>query len=255
MTKTNFVSCALVAILLMGCENAVVGDDDVKQKTIEAVETSATPQPPKEKLVETLLPDAEYEIQVSAVELGPTKVEVTTTTNLPLPVQVMAGVSLQGQKPEETWIGFNQKITLKTDTQTFVLDFPKKPLPTGIYDVEATFYPRWGAKNGNSIASQIGKNIEGVNQISLTGDGQRTADRMEKDKMQLWIMENVNPATAYNESTMRAKLGASEPVAVTKMNPNIIKGHYFPKADMTIYVNTLKNEYVTFRKGRDTNGM
>jgi len=121
--------------------------------------------------------------------------------------------------------------------------------------VEATFYPRWGAKNGNSIASQIGKNIEGVNQIRLTGDGQRAADRMEKDKMQLWIMENVNPATAYSESTMRAKLGASEPVAVTKMNPNIIKGHYFPKADMTIYVNTLKNEYVTFRKGRDTNGM
>ena len=259
MSKPNFIATTIASLMLIGCTETV--DQSVKTQKIEiessvANEKSVEAVPAIEKpVVETLLSDEEYRIEVNAVEMGPTKVKFSTSTNLPLPVQVMAGISLQGQNPNDTWIGFNQKITLKKSEQTFILDFPKKPLPGGTFDAEVTFYPRWGAKNGNPIAAKIGKNVEGLNVIALTGDGQKAEERMERDRMQLWVMENVNAATPYIESNMRSKLGYSEPVAVTRMNPNIIKGHYFPKADMTIYVNTLKNEYVTFRKGRDTNGM
>ena len=259
MSKINYIAATITCLLLIGCTETA--DQSVKAQKVEiqssvankqSVETTPTIEKP---VVETLLSDEEYRIEVNAVELGATKVKFSTSTNLPLPVQVMAGVSLKGQNPNDTWIGFNQKITLKTSEQTFILDFPEKPLPGGTFDAEVTFYPRWGAKNGNPIAAKIGKNVEGLNVIALTGDGQKAEDRMERDRMQLWIMENVNPATPYFESNMRKRLGISEPVAVSRMNPNIIKGHYFPKADMTIYVNVLKNEYVTFRKGRDTNGM
>lgn len=259
MSKINYLGATITCLLLIGCTETV--DQSVKTQKVEidssvATEKSVETVPTIEKpVVETLLSDEEYRIEVNAVEMGPTKVKFSTSTNLPLPVQVMAGISLQGQNPNDTWIGFNQKITLKTSEQTFILDFPKKPLPGGTFDAEVTFYPRWGAKNGNPIAAKIGKNVEGLNVIALTGDGQKAEERMERDRMQLWVMENVNAATPYIESNMRSKLGYSETVAVTSMNPNIIKGHYFPKADMTIYVNTLKNEYVTFRKGRDTNGM
>ncbi len=263
MSKPNFPLVLLISLLLVSCGESVEQKvDPVKSKnelsapnasTMEETATAIIPE--KKAVIETLLSDEEYMIDVKVEELGPTKVRFTTSTNLPLPVQVMAGVSLQGQNPDDTWIGFNERVTLKNKDQTFTLSFPQKPLPKGQFDAEVAFYPRWGAKDGNPVAAKIGSNIEGASEINLSGDGQNAEDRMARNKMQLWIMENVNPATPYVDSEMRAQLGSSEPVAVTRMNPKIIKGHYFPKANMTIYVNVLKSEYVTFRKGRDTNGM
>jgi len=263
MSKCNFLLVLSLTLLLASCGEPVEQAAELEKPKIERpasntpvlVQTNEVTNTEEKVIIETLLADGEYMIDVKVEELGPTKVKFTTSTNLPLPVQVMAGISLQGQKPDDTWVGFNQKVKLKNKDQTFTLNFSKKPLPAGSFDAEVTFYPRWGAKNGNPIAAKIGSNIEGVSMIHLAGDGQNAEDRMARDKMQLWIMENVNPATPYIESRMRAQLGRSEPVEVIRMNPNIIKGHYFPKADMTIYVNVLKNEYVTFRKGRDTNGM
>ncbi len=239
------------SLFFSGCgDNATLpeGKADTPKLTNETqVETQ-----PQEQV---MLADGEYKIKVSAAEISTTKVDFTVSTNLPLPVEVMAGVSLQGQKDSDTWIGYNQKVMLKKTTQIFSLSFPKKPLPSGKYDAEVTFYPRWGAKKGNPNAAKIGRNIEGVSFVNLSGDGQNAEDRMERDRLQLWVMENVNPATSWDNHALTTKLGEREIVAVKRMNPNIIKGYYFPKVDMTIYVNVLKHEYVTFRKGRDTNGM
>ena len=37
---------------------------------------------------------------------------------------------------------------------------------------------------------------------------------------------------------------------VTRYNPDIIKGHYFPDIDVTVFVNTLKGEVSVWRLGR-----
>ena len=43
------------------------------------------------------------------------------------------------------------------------------------------------------------------------------------------------------------RVGGSD---ATRYNPGIIKGHYYPAIDMTVFVNTLKDEVSVCRIGR-----
>jgi len=231
--------------LLHGCSQG----DEGKSKQIEI-------QSPKETVEIESAPITDvYKIEVSATERGPTSVQFKTAVNLPLPIEVMAGLSLQGQKPNDTWIGYSEKVTLTKPEQSFILDFPHKPIPTGKYAAEVSFYPRWGAKNGNPKAAKIEQNIEGKMVIQLIGNGVDASDRIEKEKMQRWIIDNVYTGAAYDKGVLEQKLGSSIGIKVKTLNPNIIEGHYFPNADMTIYVNILKKEFVTFKFGRTEDGL
>lgn len=66
----------------------------------------------------------------------------------------------------------------------------------------------------------------------------------------MWVMENVNIGDRWNLPDVVDKLGSFEQLTVKNRNPNIIKAFYFPEADMTIFVNTLKNKIATWRTGK-----
>lgn len=74
----------------------------------------------------------------------------------------------------------------------------------------------------------------------------------EIEQLQYWIMINIQMGQPWNKPILEAKLGKSEPIAVTRLNPNIIYAHYFPKADVTIFENRLKGELDFWRSGRAT---
>ena len=99
----------------------------------------------------------------------------------------MAGMSLKGQKPDDTYIGYSKRIKLASSEQTLVIDAlsQKKKLPSGDYVAEVTFYPRWGAKNGNPKASIIKQQISDSVEVRLKGSGESSNDAGERNKLQM----------------------------------------------------------------------
>ena len=193
----------------------------------------------------------EYTISVSAKPVSAFGVEFTVKSNIPLPVEVMAGISLKGQKPDDSYIGYSERIKLAATEQKFVIDASsqKEKLPSGEYVAEVTFYPRWGAKNGNQKASIIKQEISDAVGLRLKGSGESSSDAIERNKSQMWVMENFTVGTIWNERDFVRRLGKYERI---KADRNLHEGFYFPKADMTILVNTYKGTVLTWRMGRAT---
>ena len=190
-----------------------------------------------------------YYLKLSAKVISKHEILFNVRTNIPLPVEVMASVDLANQKPEEIYIGYSKKIILQQSNQSFILNVENKDLPNGDYNAKVTFYPRWGAKNGNHEAAKIKKPIHGSLVISLQGNGQTAESVKQKNSLQLWVMENIVIGTPWDKNTFVEKLGPFRELTVTNRNPKIIKAYYFPDADMTIFVNIYKNNIVTWRKG------
>jgi len=63
-------------------------------------------------------------------------------------------------------------------------------------------------------------------------------------------MENVTMGMKYDFNFLYDKLGDYEQIPLTRGNPNILKAFYYPKADMTIIVNTYYMQIDVWRKGR-----
>lgn len=215
------------------------------------LQTSAHSHEAKKQSTATPIEEApeEYTISVSAKPVSAYGIEFTVKTNIPLPVEVMAGMSLKGQKPDDTYIGYSKRIKLASSEQTFVIDTSdqKKKLPSGEYLAEVTFYPRWGAKNGNPKASSIKQQISDSVEVRLKGSGESSSDANERNKLRRWVMENVIVGTVWNEHDFVQRLSAYERI---KADWNVHEGFYFPKADMTILVNTYKGTVSTWRMGR-----
>ena len=213
--------------------------------------TSAQSNEPEKLPTTTPIEEAseEYTISVSAKPVSAYGVEFTVKTNIPLPVEVMAGMSLKGQKPDDIYIGYSKRVKLASSEQTFVIDASsqKKKLPSGDYVAEVTFYPGWGAKNGNPKASIIKQQISDSVEVRLKGSGESSSDAGERNKLQMWVMENVIVGTVWNEPDFVRRLGAYERI---KADRNLHEGFYFPKADMTILVNTYKGTVSTWCMGR-----
>lgn len=191
----------------------------------------------------------EYTMSVSAKPVSPYGAEFTVKSNIPLPVEIMAGISLKGQKPDDTYIGYSERIKLASSKQTFIIDpsSQNKKLPSGVFVAEVTFYPRWGAKNGNPKASIIKRQISDSVEFRLDGSGESSNDTIERNKLQTWVMENVIVGTVWNEQNFVRRLGEYKTI---KADRNLHEGFYFPKADMTILVNTYKGTVSTWRIGR-----
>lgn len=66
----------------------------------------------------------------------------------------------------------------------------------------------------------------------------------------LWVMENFVVGQEWNPNDWIKRFGAWSEIPVTDMNPAIIKKYYFESIDMTITVNTLKGEAVTWTSGK-----
>lgn len=174
------------------------------------------------------------------------------TTNIPLPVNVNVSIDLKGQKPDDTYIGTGKHITLTKSPQSFDYNISTANLPNGEYEAVTTFYPNWGAKEGNPLSKNIKQEVVAISNISYkTGKGS-VSERKEFNKKQLWVMENVIIGTKWNESLFKKKLGSYQELKLTGGNPNVIKAYYFQSANMTIFVNKLKKEVATWRKGKDS---
>lgn len=174
------------------------------------------------------------------------EVEFTVTTNIPLPIEVMADVNLKGQKPDDVWIGYQERVRIESSPQVVVLDTSKsrKPLPVGEYEAEVFFNYRY-AKNPK--AASIKGNHEARADVGRLGAGESAETADERNRLQRWVMENVITGTAWNEREFVERLGAFEKF---KPDLNLHEAYYFPKADMTLLVNTLKGEATVWRMGR-----
>ena len=190
-----------------------------------------------------------YELSVKAHILSSTKVELTITTNIPLPVEVMASIDLADQRPDETYIGYTKRLRLALPVTVHVLDTSqaREPLPSGNYEAVVSFYQRWGAKDGNPAAASI-PDMEAKQLIAFKGSGE-TADLVRsRNEKQNWVMENFVMNSPWNERYYIGRIGNYEKSKATLSH--LHDAYYFPMADMTLLVNRLRNDITVWRLGR-----
>jgi|GEM_PF-6602002 len=71
--------------------------------------------------------DAALAVSAKALDDHQVKFEVETT--LPLPVEVVASVSLKGQAPEDVYIGHSERMKIEDAQSTFIVDTSKAQQP------------------------------------------------------------------------------------------------------------------------------
>jgi hypothetical protein len=193
-------------------------------------------------------PPEGYSISASS-QLDDNKVLLELATNIPGTIEIMAGISLSNQDPDDVWIGKNKRVRLENGTGQVTFDV--SDLPSGQYEVEATFYPRWGFQDEASKLSGIDENIEYTYPITLKGSGEPAEVAAQRNEDQKWVMENIIVGSEWEREFWMSRFGQWEEFPVTTRNPDIISNYYFESLDMTIIVNTLKDEVVTWRMGQD----
>ena len=191
----------------------------------------------------------DYFITVQATPVSTYVVSLVVTTNMPLPVEVMAGVSAKDQAPTDTFIGVSERITLTSPEQTIELDGRSENLPSGDYIADVTFYPRSGAENGTEQAKTIQQEIIGAVDVTLDGSGESRDQADQRNVAQKWVMENVSVGTVWNENQFVQRMGGFEKSASTL---NHHDAFFFPETDMTIIVSRVKNTVATWRLGEAT---
>lgn len=226
----------LSAIFLVGAFAVFVGRND--PTPVNPVATEAAPSPSES-----------YNISVAATAISAYEVSLNVTTNIPLPVEVMASVSIKDQNPQDTYIGVSQRVTLSSPEQTVTIDGRNEGLPSGEYVAEVTFYPRWGAENGSSKAKRIDEEIVGQADVTFTGSGASKAQTDEQNVAQKWVMLEVDIGMPWNEGQFVEKLGSFTKTA-SELNHH--DAYYFEQADMTIIVSRIKNTVAIWRMGRAT---
>jgi hypothetical protein len=244
--KIKKVSCSIflsVTAFLASCEDSSpVVEDPHQKKQAEEVKKSSLVQEPQ-------LGVKEYLITVQAIEIEGKKVELSISTNIPGNIEIMAGVSLMGQAPKDTYIGKSERVKVSNGNSEVIIDV--SDLPTGEYEAEANFYPRWGLQDERSKLTGINHEISASQKIKIGGSGESSKLVAKRNEGQKWVMENIIVGTPWNASEWKERFGSQEELPVTSMNPNIIKNYYFSTIDMTVIVNILKVKVVTWRMGKD----
>lgn len=193
----------------------------------------------------------DYGISISATAMTDSSVKLSINTNIPLPVRVAVSISLKGQKPKDIYIGLSEFVTLRTAEQTFVINTSSEKLPTGDYIAEVTFYPLWGAKNGNPEAQIIKEEISDSAELHLIGTGESVNNAKLRDELQVWVMNNVFPGitsgTKWEQKFFVSKLGSFEKINAEN---RLQDAYYFPNADMTIIVYSVTGTVAAWRMGR-----
>lgn len=203
------------------------------------------PEESVKKKINTLEKNLNFDIKA---EQKGNIVFVDIMTNIPLPVKVAVGINLQEQKPKAISIGTSKFVTLTDNPYPVIFDISREKLPTGKYNVEVDFYPKWGAKDGHKLAKKIKTRISASLPISLITSYGNVNERKEKDRLLKWVFENVIIGTSIN--VVQTKIGKYEVLEVLNRNPRIIKAYYYKKIDLTIFVNILKGEVATWRLGK-----
>lgn len=192
----------------------------------------------------------EFKIELVPVVIGPSEVEVEISSNVPGTINVMLGLGLAGQKRNDVFIGTNKRVTLKNGRGTATIGKPG--LPSGKYEVEVSFYPRWGPQDSVAKAAGVKSEIHARKIITLKGTGESAKAVQQRENNQSWVMENVHAGTRWDRSYWVGRFGEPQRLTTTRWNPNVIKAYYFKSLDMTIFVNELKTEVSHWRTGRAT---
>jgi hypothetical protein len=190
----------------------------------------------------------DYEIAVNPDILPNGNVRLSLTTNIPGVIEVMAGLSLHGQAPDDVWIGKSERVRLTAGTGA--VTFSTADLPPGRYDAEVNFYPRWGFMDARSRDSGISDGLGASSMLDLGGSGPSASDVQFKENGQRWVMQRVSMGDPWRPNEWIQRFGAYEELAVDRGNPEILKAYYFPRIDTTLIVNTLKGEISVWRLGR-----
>ena len=175
------------------------------------------------------------------------RVQLTIGTNLPMPIKVATSIDLHGQKPDDTYIGYSEFVTLTGANTVAVLDTSKadKPLPAAEYDATVDFFPKWGAE-GNDLAKGAPQ-LHAEKQFQLKASGGSAKDAVLLRDRQRWVMENVNAKSPWSKVTFERRLGKSEKGRSDLSH--LHDAYYFPGADMTLLVNRLQNQVTTWKMG------
>jgi len=234
------VSCFIllsVTVFLASCENNSPLAESSRHNEEAALTQKAQPRV------------KEYVITVKANEIEGKKVRLSIGSNIPGNTEIMAGLSLIGQAPEDTYIGKSERVRVSNGSAEIVIDI--SDLPSGEYTAEVNFYPMWGLQDEKSKLTGINYEISASQKIEISGSGESSELVAKRKAGQKWVMENIIVGTPWNPSEWEERFGSREELPVTSMNPNIIKNYYFPSIDMTVIVNTLKASVVTWRMGKD----
>lgn len=202
-----------------------------------------------EKIEEQSTPPTQYNLSVQSHELDNDRVLLEINTNIPGTIELMAGLNLAGQAQDDTWIGTSERVRIIDGTAEVIFDVSE--LPSGEYEAEATFYPRWGFQDDKSRASGIAENLKDTHSLTLRGSGEPADIATKRNEGQKWVMENVVMGMEWNPSDWQSRFGDWVEFPVTTRNPDIIKNYYFEVIEMTLVVNTLNDEIVTWRMGRE----
>ena len=191
-----------------------------------------------------------YNMTLDAKPISKTAVRFIVNTNLPLPVEVMADLNLAGQKDDDVWVGYQEKVFLTKPTTEFVLDTAKsdKPLPSAKYEAGVSFYPRWGAERNPDAKNA--PNLSAADLVSLAPTELSAKEVTQKLERQRWVMGNTHMNMPWDEQSFVEKLGPYEKSRATLSH--LHDAYYFPEADMTLIVNRLKGEMTIWRMGRAT---
>lgn len=196
----------------------------------------------------------DYTIDVDPVVTTDGKrVKMDISTDIPGVITVMASVSLANQKGSDIHIGTSKRVQLMNGKGTVRLSVAD--LPTGDYDAEVSFYPRWGFGGLSRTSVSIEEPIHSSKRIRIQGSGQTVLDRKTMDDGQNWVMTNIGSFTdSWDELEWKRRFGDFEEVPVSggTLNPKAIKAYYFPEIDMTIFVAILRTppEISHWRIGR-----
>ena len=170
------------------------------------------------------------------------------TTNAPLPIEVMADVTLAGLRDKETWIGAHKRITLSQPTTTYVLNATQngKMLPAGKYLAEVDYYQRWGAEK-NSAARDV-PDMKAKQDLNLGGSGETASHARNAAALQRWVMGEMDFNRRWSDGDLKTKLGRFERYE----SPNAVNSvvYYFPEADLSLFIDPGRGKVFTFKLGR-----
>ena len=191
-------------------------------------------------------------IEILSVEEKGNTVEIAIRTDIATPFEVMAGVSLAGQKPQDVYIGNSLRQTISASEQ--VLKVPVlqngEMLPSGDFLAEVSFYTRWGAKKAPAETKALTDDIEVAVPFVLGGSGASSDDIARRENLQRWVMLNTGAGDKFNLKAFQAQLGASEETEGANAI-GTVSAHYFPAADMTLFEDKVLGTLVTWKMGRE----
>jgi len=122
----------------------------------------------------------------------------------------------------------------------------------GVIDYEKSFWVVvWGKGLGYIYYTQVNENKEMVELRTKIREKKYSEERKAISEKQAWVMENVVMQTPWEPLKFIERLGQYEELTLINGNPKIIKVYYFKEADITFFVNELKDNVTTWRIGKD----